>query len=70
MTSCNCDSSDRLERIQQLSERIERLRQEHSEALRTATFIGMTPEEAEAQDHRRQEITNLSQQLLYLQATR
>lgn len=70
MTSCKCDTPNRSEKIRQLKETIERLRQQHSDMLRNAAYIGMTREEVEVQDRRRQEITELFQQLLFLEATK
>ena len=46
-----------------LKQKIDHLSNIQSEALRSATFVGMSPEEAKEYDARRQEITGLVKQL-------
>jgi lipid II:glycine glycyltransferase (peptidoglycan interpeptide bridge formation enzyme) len=62
--------SNPIEAIPQLKQEIDRLCQEQAEALKKATYVGMTLEEARVHDERRKKITQLSQQLLFLQTTK
>jgi hypothetical protein len=55
------------ELIARLKRDIEQLTLEQTEALKSATYIGMTPEEARRHDQRRDKITRLTQQLRQLQ---
>lgn len=57
------DSSETLNACQKIKAEIERLTREQTEALKAATFVGMTAEEARAHDERRQTITRLTQEL-------
>lgn len=59
-------SPDTVQTIHQLKQEIERLGQQQSEALKTATYVGMTPEEARQYDTRRQKITKLVEELKLL----
>ncbi len=52
--------------IEELKREIESLCQTQNEALKTATFVGMTPEVARRYDERRQRINRLSEQLRLL----
>lgn len=62
-------NSNPLIRIQLLKLKIEKLRQEHAEALKRATFVGMTEDEARICDQRRHQITQMAQELSRLQRT-
>lgn len=57
------DTSDSVDAVLCLRQEIEKLTQEQSEALKTATFVGMTAEEAKIYDARRRRITELVEQL-------
>lgn len=63
------DNSNPLIRIQQLKRNIEKLRQEHADALKRATFVGMDKDEARICDERRREITRMGEELSRLQRT-
>lgn len=63
------DKSNPLLRIQQLKRNIEKLRQEHAEALKRATFIGMNPDERKLWDERRHQMTAMAKELSRLQRT-
>jgi len=51
------------ETVHRLKEEIDRLNQQQSQALKTATYLGMTPDEAQEYDQRRTRITELVMQL-------
>jgi hypothetical protein len=53
--------------IEEIKQEIDRLRTEQNEALKSATYVGMTAEEAHRHDARRDRITRLLQQLQQLQ---
>jgi hypothetical protein len=53
--------------VHRLKQEIDRLTHQQTEARKTATFIGMTEEEAEHYDRRRQEIASLLQELAALE---
>jgi hypothetical protein len=55
------------ELIDRLKRQIEQLTLEQTDALKSATYVGMTPEEARQHDERREKITQLTQQLRQLQ---
>ena len=57
------DTLDSVDALQGIRNEIERLTQEQNEALKTATFVGMTSAEAKDYDARRRRITELVQQL-------
>jgi hypothetical protein len=61
------DKSNPLIRIQQLKRNIEKLREEHAEALKRATFVGMSADEARMSDKRRHQIMELAEKLSRLQ---
>ena len=61
------DTPDSVDAALCLRQEIEKLTQEQSEALKTATFVGMTAEEAKIYDARRRRITELVEQLRALQ---
>lgn len=63
------DNSNPLIRIQQLKRNIEKLRREHAEALKRATFVGMNADEARMCDERRHQITEMAAELSRLQRT-
>jgi hypothetical protein len=52
--------------FQRIKQEIERLTREQSEALKSATFVGMTPNEAKEYDDRRKKITCLVEELRLL----
>jgi hypothetical protein len=60
------DTAHSVEAVQRLRQEIEKLTQEQNEALKTATFVGMTAAEAKIYDARRQRITELVEQLRVL----
>ena len=60
-------SSELITDIHLLKQEIERLIQEQNEALRSAAFIGISAEEAKAQDERRRRISELTRQLRQMQ---
>jgi len=50
-----------------LKQEIDLLTEEQAEALKSATYLGMTAEEAQEYDERRKNITRLVQQLALLE---
>jgi hypothetical protein len=61
------DSSiNTLEAIHRIKQEIDTLSEQQSEALKTATYVGMTAEQAREYDARRQQITNLLEELRLL----
>lgn len=64
------DTPDSVDAVQCIRQEIEKLNQEQSEALKTATFVGMTASEAKIYDARRQRITELVEQLRVLRGSR
>ena len=64
------DTSASIDPVQHLRDEIEKLTQEQSEALKTATFVGMTAAEAKIYDARRRRITELVEKLRGLQNSR
>jgi len=61
------DPDDTVAAVNRVKEEIDRLTEQQSQALKHATFVGMTPEEAQEYDNRRSQITTLLQQLEALQ---
>jgi len=61
------DPSDIVTAIQRLEQEIDSLSEQQAEALRTATFVGTTADEANEYDERHQKITDLVQQLALAQ---
>ncbi len=57
------NSSDSTLFVHRIKEEIERLTREHDEAVRSATFLGMTRQEQEHFHSRRRRITELIEQL-------
>lgn len=55
--------------VDRLKEEIDRLNQKQSRALKMATHVGMTPDEAQEYDARRSRITDLVRQLSMLTQT-
>lgn len=53
--------------IEEIKREIDRLRTDQDEALKSATYVGMTAEEALRHDARRDRIAQLSRQLQQLQ---
>jgi hypothetical protein len=49
--------------VHKIKERIDLLTEQQGQALKSATYLGMTPEEAQDYDQRRAEILKLVQQL-------
>jgi hypothetical protein len=64
------DTPDSVDAVLCLRQEIEKLTQEQSEALKTATFVGMTAEEAKIYDARRRRITDLVEELRGLRNTK
>jgi hypothetical protein len=60
-------SSRTTETVQKLKREIDRLTVIQAKALKTATFGGMTPEEAKEYDNRREEILKLVERLAMLE---
>jgi hypothetical protein len=61
------DPDDTVAAVHRIKEEIDRLTEEQAHALKHATFVGMTPEEAQEYDDRRSQITRLLRQLEILQ---
>ena len=61
------DSSDTVSAVHQLKQEIDRLTEEQTEALKSATYVGITAEEAQEYDERRKNITRLVKQLALLE---
>jgi hypothetical protein len=61
------DSSDPVSALKRLKQKIQELTEEQSKPLKSATYLGMTPDEAKQDDERRKEITELMQEFLRLQ---
>jgi uncharacterized protein YeaC (DUF1315 family) len=59
--------SDTVSAVHQLKQEIDTLTEEQAQALRTAVYVGMTPEEAREYDERRQRITQMVQELALLE---
>ena len=49
--------------VERLKEKIDTLTEEQAQALQTATYLGMTPDEATEYDHRRSRILTLIEEL-------
>jgi hypothetical protein len=58
--------TDTKDALQRLKDEIQQLSDEHSEALKAATYRGMTAEEAEVCHARRARITELINQMMQL----
>ena len=63
-------SANGLDAILRLKREIESLSEQQTETLKTATFLGMTSDEAKAYDARRVQITDLVRKLAQLTETR
>lgn len=63
------DASDSVDTVQRLRQEIDKLTREQTEALQTATFVGMTALESKIYDARRQRITELVEQLRVLRGS-
>jgi hypothetical protein len=61
------EPTDTVLAVQQLKREIDRLTQVQADALKSATFIGMTPDEAKEYDERRQKIRELVKELALLE---
>jgi len=61
------DPSDTVSALQRLKQKIQVLTEEQSKALKSATYLGITPDQAKQEDERRKEITELMQEFLRLQ---
>ena len=61
------DPSDTVSALQRLKQKIQVLTDEQSKALKSATYLGITPDQARQYDERRNEITELMQEFLRLQ---
>lgn len=62
------DTPNSVDAVQKIRQQIERLTDEQSEALKTATYLGMTAAEAQTYDARRRQITELVERLRLLEA--
>jgi hypothetical protein len=62
----SCDTPNTLDAIHRVKQEIDRLGEQQSEALKNATYVGMTAEEARQYDARRQQITKLVEELRLL----
>jgi len=56
-----------LEVLRKIKQEIEKLSKEQIDAMKAATYVGMTPDEAKAYDLRRQRITALTHELRLLE---
>jgi hypothetical protein len=56
-------SNDTVALVHQIKQQIDALAEQQPEALKQATYIGMTPDEAEEYDGRRKKITALVEEL-------
>ena len=56
-------SSDTVALVHHIKQQIDALTEQQAEALKQATYIGMTPDEAEEYDGRRKKITALVEEL-------
>lgn len=63
------NASDSVDTVQRLRQEIDKLTREQTEALQTATFVGMTALESKIYDARRQRITELVEQLRVLRGS-
>ena len=61
------DPSDTVSALQRLKQKFQVLTEEQSKALKSATYLGITPDQAKQDDERRKEITELMQEFLRLQ---
>ena len=61
------DGTDTVAAVHRLKQEIDRLTEEQAEALKAATYLGMTSEQAKHYDERRRNITKLVQQLALLE---
>jgi hypothetical protein len=61
------DSTDVVAAVHRLRHEIDQLTQEQAEALKSATYLGMTAEQAQRHDERRKNITRFVQQLALLE---
>jgi len=61
------DPAETADTIARLRQEIDRLRAEQFKALKTATFVGMTPDEAKDFDERGREIASILKELMMLQ---
>ena len=57
------DGTSTTDTVHKIKEEIDRLTELQSDALKNATFVGMTPEEAQEYDSRRTQILNLVNRL-------
>lgn len=64
------NSSDSALFVRSLKEEIARLKREQDEAAKSATFLGMTPQEQQQFQTRRRRITELTEQLAIFEQVR
>lgn len=64
------DPSDTVVLIQRLRQEVAQLTEQQSKALKGAVYVGMTADEAEEYDERRQQITRIISQLMMLEQAR
>jgi uncharacterized protein YciW len=60
-------SNDTVEAIHRLTQEIDKLTVRQAEALQMATYVGMTPDEAQEYDERRRQILKYVQDLAVLE---
>jgi hypothetical protein len=60
-------SSDTVEAIHRLKQEIDKLTEQQADALQTAIYVGMTPDEAQEYDGRRRQILKYVQDLAVLE---
>ena len=61
------DGSSTLANVHKIKQEIDRLTEIQVKALKSATFVGMTPDEAQEYDNRLQKIFKLVEQLILLE---
>ena len=61
------EPDDTVTAVHRIKQEIDRLTERQAHALKQATYVGMTPEEAKEYDQRRSEITKLLRQLEVLE---
>lgn len=67
MTLSAPDPSDTLAAVHSIKQQIDELTKQQMDALKQATYLGMTTDEAKDYDERREQITKLIQELVALE---
>jgi len=62
------EAPDHVKAVKRLHTELQRLTEEQDDAIKTATYIGMTPDEAKAYDGLRTTVLNLTEQLRQLES--